>query len=163
MRGGGWSPGELIMVTWNGIWTSNLNTEGFLIIFFVGMPHTAAYIFSLFSNEPEMGTEINPGMFITLFLSSILGRDLNPQPCDHESKSLTTRPDWRPCYSQTYNLCIRLYTFEKWSKITICQSKMDFLSANSRFAVQNDWTYLPRITKETCVQRPPSSPQWWSL
>ena len=28
---------------------------------------------------------------------------------------------------------------------------MDFLSANSRFAVQNDGTYLPRIMRETCT------------
>ncbi len=27
---------------------------------------------------------------------------------------------------------------------------MDFLTANSRFAVQNDGTYLPLITRETC-------------
>ncbi len=27
---------------------------------------------------------------------------------------------------------------------------MDFLSANSRFEVQNDGTYLPWIMKETC-------------
>ncbi len=39
----------------------------------------------------------------------------------------------------------------RWSKMTIFQSKMDFLSANSRFAVQNDGTYLPRITRETCT------------
>jgi hypothetical protein len=31
-----------------------------------------------------------------------------------------------------------------------CPVKMDFLSGNSRFAVQNDGTYLPRITRETC-------------
>jgi hypothetical protein len=29
-------------------------------------------------------------------------------------------------------------------------SIMGFLSANSGFAVQNDGTYLPRITRETC-------------
>ena len=29
--------------------------------------------------------------------------------------------------------------------------KMDFLSANSRFLVQNDGMYLPRITRETCT------------
>ena len=28
---------------------------------------------------------------------------------------------------------------------------MDLFSANSRFAVQNDETYLPRITRETCI------------
>jgi hypothetical protein len=40
-------------------------------------------IFSLFSNEPELGTEIDPGMVVTPFPSSILGRDSNPQPYDH--------------------------------------------------------------------------------
>jgi hypothetical protein len=39
---------------------------------------------------------------------------------------------------------------QKGSKITIFLSKMDFLSANSRFEVQNDGPYLPRITRETC-------------
>jgi hypothetical protein len=36
--------------------------------------------------------------------------------------------------------------------MSIFQLKMDFLSANSRFAVQNDGTYLPRITRETCTR-----------
>jgi hypothetical protein len=36
-------------------------------------------------------------------------------------------------------------------KITIFQSKLDFLSANSRFAVQNGGPNLPRITRETCI------------
>ncbi len=35
--------------------------------------------------------------------------------------------------------------------MTLFQSKMDFLSANSRFAVQNDGTYLPRITRKACI------------
>ncbi len=56
-----------------------------------------------------------------------------------------------PRYSRTFYLRICLFTFEKWPKMTILQSKMDFLSANSRFAVQNDGTYLPRITRETCT------------
>jgi len=29
---------------------------------------------------------------------------------------------------------------------------MDFLYANSKFAVQNEGTYLPRILRETCSQ-----------
>ncbi len=41
--------------------------------------------------------------------------------------------------------------WKKWSKMTIFQSKIDFLSANSRFAVQNDGTYLPRITRDNCT------------
>ncbi len=40
---------------------------------------------------------------------------------------------------------------QKESKIAIFHSKMDFLPANSRFAVQNDGSYLPRITWETCT------------
>ncbi len=55
-----------------------------------------------------------------------------------------------PRYSRTFYLRICLFTLEKWFKMTIFQSKMDFLSANSGFAVQNDPTYLPRITRETC-------------
>jgi hypothetical protein len=55
--------------------------------------------------------------------------------------------------SRTFYLGIRLFTFEKWPKMTIFQSKMDFLSANSRFAVQNDGTYLLRITRETCTMK----------
>jgi hypothetical protein len=66
-------------------------TDVFLNIFFVGMPHSATYIFLyFFSNEPELGTEIDTGMVMTPFPSSILGRDSNPQP---ESNLLTTRPD----------------------------------------------------------------------
>ncbi len=41
--------------------------------------------------------------------------------------------------------------------MTIIQSKIDFIFANSRFAVQNDGTYLARITTETC------SPMSWIL
>jgi hypothetical protein len=35
------------------------------------------YLCFLFSNEPELGTEIDPSMVMTPFLSSILGRDSN--------------------------------------------------------------------------------------
>ncbi len=40
---------------------------------------------------------------------------------------------------------------KKWPKMTIFLSKMDFLSANSRFALKNDKTYLRQITRETCT------------
>jgi hypothetical protein len=40
------------------------------------------------------------------------------------------------------------FYLQKWSKKTT-----DFLSANSRLAVQNDGTYLPRITRETCTNK----------
>ncbi len=53
-------------------------------------------IFSLFSYEPELGKEIDPGMVMTPFPSSILGRDSNTQPYDCKSNSLTTRPDRYP-------------------------------------------------------------------
>ena len=35
--------------------------------------------------------------------------------------------------------------------MTMFQSKMEFLSVNSGFAVQNDGKYLPQITKDTCA------------
>jgi hypothetical protein len=48
-------------------------------------------------NEPELGAGINPGMAFNPFPSSIwIRQDLNPQPLDRESNSLTTRPDLRP-------------------------------------------------------------------
>ena len=49
-----------------------------------------------------------------------------------------------PRYSRTLYLRIRLLSFQNLSK-------MDFLSANSGFAVQNLKTYLPQITRETCI------------
>ncbi len=57
-----------------------------------------------------------------------------------------------PRYLRTFYLQICLFTFEKWPKMTLFQSKKDILSANSRFAVQNDRTYLSRITRETCIR-----------
>ncbi len=53
-----------------------------------------------------------------------------------------------PGYSRTFYLQIRFFTFRK---MTIFQSKIDFLSTNSRCAIQNDGTFLPRITRETCT------------
>ncbi len=46
-----------------------------------------------------------------------------------------------PHYLRTFYLRIRLFTKETWSKKTIFLLNMDFLSANSRFAVQNGGTY----------------------
>ncbi len=40
--------------------------------------------------------------------------------------------------------------WKKWSKNDDFPVKNRLLSANSRFAVQNDGTYLQRITRETC-------------
>jgi hypothetical protein len=65
----------------------------FFNIFLLACPIWLPIFFLYFQNEPELGTEIDPGMVMTPFPSSILGRNLNPQPYDHESNSLTTRPD----------------------------------------------------------------------
>jgi hypothetical protein len=40
-------------------------------MFFVGLPHLAAYILWFSMNEPELGEGINPGMAFNLFPSSI--------------------------------------------------------------------------------------------
>jgi hypothetical protein len=48
-------------------------------------------------NEPELGAEINPGMALKPFSSSIwIRQDSNPQPSDCESSLMTTRPNLRP-------------------------------------------------------------------
>jgi hypothetical protein len=40
------------------------------LIFFVGLPHLATYIFLIFSMiEPELGAGIDPGMALTLTIS----------------------------------------------------------------------------------------------
>jgi hypothetical protein len=57
-----------------------------------------------------------------------------------------------PRYSRTFYMRIRLFILAKMVKVSIFWSKMYFLSANSRFAVQNVGTYLPRITRETCIE-----------
>jgi hypothetical protein len=45
------------------------------LMFFVGLPHLATYIFLIFSmNEPELGAGINPGMAFKPFPSSILDK-----------------------------------------------------------------------------------------
>ncbi len=43
--------------------------------------------------------------------------------------------------------------FKKWFKMPNFQSKCVFLSANSVFSVQNSGTYLPRITRLTCISK----------
>jgi hypothetical protein len=55
-----------------------------------------------------------------------------------------------PRYSKTFYVQICLFTLEKRSEVTIFLPKKGLLSANSRFAVQNDGTYLTRLTSETC-------------
>ncbi len=44
--------------------------------------------FLFFSNEPELGVGIDPGMALTPLTSSI-GRGLNPRPSDREPSALT--------------------------------------------------------------------------
>jgi len=56
-----------------------------------------------------------------------------------------------PRYSVFFYLQIRLFTLDKMIQNDNFSVKMDLLSANSRFEVQNDGTYLPRITRETCI------------
>jgi hypothetical protein len=66
-------------------------------MFFVGLPHLVPIFSYFFMNEPELGAGIDPGMAFNPFPSSIwIRQDLNPQPLDCESSSLTTRPDLRP-------------------------------------------------------------------
>jgi hypothetical protein len=57
-----------------------------------------------------------------------------------------------PRYSQNFYLRICLFTFQKWFKMTILQSKVAFLSANSRIVVQNNGKYLPQITREPVLE-----------
>jgi hypothetical protein len=52
-----------------------------------GVPHLASCIFLIFYNEPELGSEIVPGMALTPLPSSI-GLVLNTQPSNHESSAL---------------------------------------------------------------------------
>ncbi len=54
-------------------------------------------------------------------------------------------------FADFFYLRICLFTLPKMDKMISFQSKMDFSSANSRFGIQNDRTYLPRITRETCI------------
>ncbi len=54
-----------------------------------------------------------------------------------------------PRYLRTFYTQIRLSAFGKM--VQNDKLPMDFLSANSRFAVHNDGTYLLRITRETCI------------
>jgi hypothetical protein len=69
-------------------------------MFFVGLPHLATYIFLIFSiNEPELGAGIDPSMAFDINHFHLIywkRRDSNPQPLDHVSSLLTTRPDLRP-------------------------------------------------------------------
>jgi hypothetical protein len=77
-----------------------------ILMFFVGLPHLATYIFLIFPwmyqnwvQESTLAWLFNP------FPSSILDKmrqDLNPQPSDRESSPLTTRPDSRPILQKSW-------------------------------------------------------------
>jgi len=54
-----------------------------------------SFFFHYIINEPGLGAEIDPGMALTPFSSSI-GCDSNPRPFNCESSLLTTRPDFSP-------------------------------------------------------------------
>ncbi len=53
-----------------------------------------------------------------------------------------------PRYSRTFYLRIRLFTFEKWPRMTLFLSKMDFLSSNSRFTVGPKWRNVSTANNE---------------
>jgi hypothetical protein len=57
-------------------------------MFFVGLPHLAAYIFLFSTNEPDLGTGINPGIALNadhFHLVFCMRQDSNSQPLDWES------------------------------------------------------------------------------
>ncbi len=58
-----------------------------------------------------------------------------------------------PRYSLTFYLRIRLFTSTKMVQNNnfYSQKRTDFLSANSRIAVEIDGPYPQRITRETCT------------
>jgi hypothetical protein len=56
-----------------------------------------------------------------------------------------------PRYLRSFYLQIHISILKIMVQNDNFQSKMDFLSENSRFDVQNDGTYLPKITRETCI------------
>jgi len=63
---------------------------------FFGVPHLATYVFFLFENEPGLGTLINQAWLLHHFHIVWMRQDSNPQPFDHESSFLSTRPGIRP-------------------------------------------------------------------
>ncbi len=56
-----------------------------------------------------------------------------------------------PRYSRTLICKFACSHMKNDLKLHFSSQKMGFISANSRFAVQNDGTYLLRITRETCT------------
>jgi len=63
----------------------------------VYVPHLANYIFFIFINELGLGIFINLA-WLQHHFHLVLDEttvDLNPQPYDHESSLVSTRPDFR--------------------------------------------------------------------
>ncbi len=56
---------------------------------------------------------------------------------------------------------ICVFTLAKMFKIGNFPVKMDLLSTITRYAVQNDGTYLPWITRETCIEDSGYSVYFW--
>jgi len=82
------------------IWHKKISILKFLItrsvIYIFGVLRLAIYVFFLFSNEPELGDGIDPGMAIYPFPSSNLDETrFEPTTFWSWVKSLTTKPDWR--------------------------------------------------------------------
>ncbi len=68
----------------------------------------------------------------------------------------------QPSVFADFFICEFTYShWQNWSKMTIFKLKLDFLSANSGSCmVQNDRTYLPWITSETCSYARNKNSKW---
>ena len=74
----------------------NMNENKFFFFFFLVCPiYLPVFLFFFIKLTRNGYTEIDPGIVLTPFPSSIRW-DSNPQPLDPESSSLSTRPDLRP-------------------------------------------------------------------
>ncbi len=56
-----------------------------------------------------------------------------------------------PRYSRSFYLRIRLFTLRKMVRTDNFTDKNGLFFCEFKFAVKNDETYLPRITRETCI------------
>ncbi len=65
-----------------------------------------------------------------------------------------------PRNSRTFYLQICWFTLGKVVQNNNFLAQMDFLYANSVFEVQNEGTYLPRISRETCTRFRPFISEW---
>ena len=96
-----------------------------------GVPHLATYIFFLFFKwmNQALGENFDSGMALTPSPSS-LRWDLNPQPFNHESSLLTTRPGWRPTYDP--NKFLKL-----WYALSLALSYESFRRLFRRLSLSN--------------------------